>query len=159
MNIAQTETDLIRLWINSLSIDFKNSSETITLSDETLKTLLKQLIIFFISKDTTKGHSLKYIKKKEKNTLEIRVKRAGFNSILETFFYKKQINSNWTYLKFRDYRIKWNCAIHLNEDLNDSDNKKKPNKEKQNKEKQKSVKTPIIKKQFNKFSDYFEKEE
>lgn len=156
MSKADTETEVIRLWINSLQIDFKNSSETFKLPDDTLKTLLKQLIILYISKDTIKGHSIKYIKKNDKHTLEIKVNRTGFSSILETFFYKKQVNSNWTYLKFRDYHIKWNCIIHLNENKDDMNNiKKKTNK----KALKKSDDVPVIRKKFNKFTDYFEKED
>jgi hypothetical protein len=30
-------------------------------------------------------------------------------------FYKKQINSDWTYLKYLDYKIRWNITIHLHQ--------------------------------------------
>jgi vesicle coat complex subunit len=153
MNQARTDTnvDLIRLWISSLSIDFKKSSEIISLPEETLMNLLKQLIILHISKGSKKGYNIKSITKKEKKTLELRVNHPGFNSILETFFYKKKVNSSWTYLKFRGYHIKWAVSIHLIT----SDSKKSYDttvkKKTQNKE-------PITRKQFIKFSDYFEQE-
>lgn len=152
MNQAESDIDVIRLWINSLSIDFKKSSEMVSLSEETLKTLIKNLIVLHISKGVKKDYNIKMISKKDKKTLEIRVGHNGFSSILETFFYKKQVNSNWTYLKFRDYHIKWNCIIHLVTSESKKSYDIKVKRKVQNKE-------PSTKKQFTNFSDYFEKED
>jgi len=121
-NQAQSETDIIRTWINSLPVDFKKSPGLISLSEDTLTNLLQNLLNFFSSKSSLKsppksssirGNSVKYLKKGSKITLQVKAKKPGFESVLETYFYKKKVNSNWTYLQYRHYQIKWNVNIHL----------------------------------------------
>lgn len=151
MSQAKSEPDLIYSWINSLSVDFKKSPNSlIALSEDTLKNLLQNLITFFISKSTRKGYTLKLIEKNKKKTLEVKVNQPGFESILETYFYKKKVNSSWTYLKFRHYQIKWNVNIHFVTSRQKA-YYSKPKRKVQTTE-------PSQKKQLTKFSDYFDQE-
>lgn len=115
MNSVQSEIDIIHTWINSLGIDFKKSPILTTLPENTIINLLQNLIIFFSSnnKKPLRGKSITSLKKGNKITLQVKVNQPGFESILETYFYKKKINSNWTYLRYRHYKIKWNVNIHL----------------------------------------------
>ena len=91
----------------------------------------------------------KLISKNGKNTLQI------YNENIINFFIKKQLNSNWTYLKYNNndtnYEIRWNIIIYLYQ----KDNKSYETVYKKKIKKKEIENTKSKKLNFN---DFFDKE-
>jgi len=120
---------VIKKWIDELDLTknlIQNKSKIISLPIETLINLVDLLSKHFLEKSVSKKHFLeksvskkefleksnsKLISKNGKNTLQI------YNENIINFFIKKQLNSNWTYLKYENndtnYEIRWNVIIYL----------------------------------------------
>ena len=105
----QVEYSIIDLWIKSVSVSVslslqENKKDIIySLPLETLIDLINKL---YYNK-YKKLCKYKIITNNNKNTIQL------YRNDFIDFFYKKQINSNWTYLKYKDYNIRWNCVIYL----------------------------------------------
>ena len=162
---------IIEKWINELDLT-KNKSKIISLPIETLINLVDLLSKCFLEKSIGKKCFLeksigkkelcfleksnsKLISKNGKNTLQI------YNENIINFFIKKQLNSNWTYLKYNNddnnnnnnnnYEIRWNIIIYLYQ----KDNKSYETVYKKKIKKKEIEDTKIKKLNFN---DFFDKE-
>ena len=110
------ENLIITKWINELELKLQSTekiieNKLITLSIETLVNLVDLLSNEYgnqkeIKKKKQNSNS-KLITRMEKNVLQI------YNENIINFFIKKQLNSNWTYLKYKNYKIRWNIIIYL----------------------------------------------
>ena len=99
------QVDIIRNWLNSLQTK-PIPSKIVVLPIETLLDLLDHLSNNINIKNN-RGKNHKIIVSGEKTTIQVYQ-----NNVID-FFYKKQLNSNWTYIKYRDYQIKWKAVIYL----------------------------------------------
>jgi hypothetical protein len=146
------ENTIINQWINKLELELTEKvveNKLITLSIETLINLIDLLSNEYRnqkenSKINNKINS-KLITRLEKNVLQI------YNENIVNFFIKKQLNSNWTYLKYKNYKIRWNIIIYLYQKDTKSyiqEYKKKPKKKEIENNKPKILK----------FNDFFDKE-
>jgi hypothetical protein len=149
---------IIEKWIDELDLiknPIQNKLKIISLPIETLINLVDLLSQqCFFQKSISKKCFLeksnsKLISKNGKNTLQI------YNENIINFFIKKQLNSNWTYLKYNNndtnYEIRWNIIIYLYQ----KDNKSYETVYKK-KIKKKEIENTKLKK-LN-FSDFFDKE-
>jgi hypothetical protein len=96
---------LIKEWLIKLNIK-PISSKVISLNEYALYNLID---LYYTSKNI-KGKKYKTIKKNDKIIIQI------YNKKLLNLFYKKQVNSNWTYVKNNDmynYDIRFNITIYL----------------------------------------------
>ena len=154
------ENTIINQWINKLELELELTEKVvenklITLSIETLVNLIDLLSNEYGNqkeiknkKENSKINSKinsKLITRLEKNVLQI------YNENIVNFFIKKQLNSNWTYLKYKNYKIRWNIIIYLYQKDTKSyiqEYKKKPKKKEIENNKPKILK----------FNDFFDKE-
>jgi len=96
---------LIKEWLIKLNIT-PISSKVISLNEYALY----NLIDLYYTSENIKGKKYKTIKKNDKIIIQI------YNKKLLNLFYKKQVNSNWTYVKNNDmcnYDIRFNITIYL----------------------------------------------
>lgn len=143
---------IIEKWIDELNLiknPIKNKLKIISLPIETLINLVNLLSHqCFLKKSNSK-----LISKNGKNTLQI------YNENIINFFIKKQLNSNWTYLKYNNnnnnndtnYEIRWNVIIYLYQ----KDNKSYETIYKRKIKKKENENSKIKKLNFN---DFFDKE-
>jgi len=142
---------IIEKWIDELNLiknPIKNKLKIISLPIETLINLVNLLSQqCFLEKSNSK-----LISKNGKNTLQI------YNENIINFFIKKQLNSNWTYLKYNNnnnndtnYEIRWNVIIYLYQ----KDNKSYETIYKRKIKKKENENSKIKKLNFN---DFFDKE-
>ena len=149
------ENTIINQWINKLELELELElkltekvveNKLITLSIETLVNLIDLLSNEYGNQKEIKNKiNSKLITRLEKNVLQI------YNENIVNFFIKKQLNSNWTYLKYKNYKIRWNIIIYLYQKDNKSyiqEYKKKPKKKEIENNKPKILK----------FNDFFDKE-
>ncbi len=163
---------IIEKWIDDLDLiknPIQNKSKIISLPIETLINLVDVLSQqCFLEKSISKKCFLeksigkkelcfleksnsKLISKNGKNTLQI------YNENIINFFIKKQLNSNWTYLKYSNnnndtnYEIRWNIIIYLYQ----KDNKSYETIYKKKIKKKEIENTKLKKLNFN---DFFDKE-
>ncbi len=101
----QSEYSIIDLWIKSVSVSLQENEKDTTYSLP-LETLIDLINKLYYNK-YKKLCRYKIITNNNKNTIQL------YRNDFIDFFYKKQINSNWTYLKYKDYNIRWNCVIYL----------------------------------------------
>ena len=139
---------IIEKWIDELDLiknPIQNKLKIISLPIETLINLVDLLSQqCFLEKSNSK-----LISKNGKNTLQI------YNENIINFFIKKQLNSNWTYLKYNNndtnYEIRWNIIIYLYQ----KDNKSYETVYKKKIKKKEIENTKSKKLNFN---DFFDKE-
>ncbi len=93
---------LINEWLNKINIK-PISSKIVSLNEYALYNLID---LFYVSRNQ-KCKKYKVIKKNEKTFIEI------YDNDLLQLFYKKQVNSNWTYIKHSYYEIKFDITIYL----------------------------------------------
>ena len=153
---------IIEKWIDELDLiknPIQNKLKIISLPIETLINLVNLLSQqCFLEKSIGKKElcfleksNSKLISKNGKNTLQI------YNENIINFFIKKQLNSNWTYLKYNNnnndtnYEIRWNIIIYLYQ----KDNKSYETVYKRKIKKKEIEDTKIKKLNFN---DFFDKE-
>ena len=151
---------IIEKWIDELDLiknPIQNKSKIISLPIETLINLVDLLSQqCFLEKSISKKElcfleksNSKLISKNGKNTLQI------YNENIINFFIKKQLNSNWTYLKYNNndtnYEIRWNIIIYLYQ----KDNKSYETIYKKKIKKKEIENTKLKKLNFN---DFFDKE-
>lgn len=106
------ENLIINEWINKLKLELQLTekiveNKLITLSIETLVNLVDLLSNEYRNQKEKSKNNSKLITRMEKNVLQI------YNENIVNFFIKKQLNSNWTYLKYKNYKIRWNIIIYL----------------------------------------------
>ena len=144
------ENLIINEWINKLKLELQLTekiveNKLITLSIETLVNLVDLLSNEYRNQKEKSKNNSKLITRMEKNVLQI------YNENIVNFFIKKQLNSNWTYLKYKNYKIRWNIIIYLYQKDTKSyiqEYKKKPKKKEIENNKPKILK----------FNDFFDKE-
>ncbi len=101
----QSEYSIIDLWIKSVSVSLQENEKDTTYSLP-LETLIDLINKLYYNK-YKKLCKYKIITNNNKSTIQL------YRNDFIDFFYKKQINSNWTYLKYKDYNIRWNGVIYL----------------------------------------------
>ena len=149
------ENTIINQWINKLELELELElkltekvveNKLITLSIETLVNLIDLLSNEYGNQKEIKNKiNSKLITRLEKNVLQI------YNGNIVNFFIKKQLNSNWSYLKYKNYKIRWNIIIYLYQKDTKSyiqEYKKKPKKKEIENNKPKILK----------FNDFFDNE-
>lgn len=115
----ESETDIIRNWISRLPNKITPGKKISNLSLNSLESLIELYNSFSTSqnenqdKKSSKKKLTKIITQNGKNT--VIVYQNSLKPFLEKYFCKKQLNSNWTYLNYRDYNIRWNCDIYVYE--------------------------------------------
>ena len=147
------DNDIIKKWIDDLILIQKiTENKLVSLPVETLINLIDLLSNEYgnnISNNTSnnikKKINSKLISKKEKNILQI------YEEKITNFFIKKQLNSNWTYLKYKNYQIRWNIIIYFYE--KDTKSYEVEYKKKFKKKEIENNKPKILK-----FHDFFDKE-
>ena len=140
------ENTIINEWINKLELTEKIvENKLITLSIETLVNLVDLLSNEYRNQKEKSKNNSKLITRMEKNVLQI------YNKNIVNFFIKKQLNSNWTYLKYKNYKIRWNIIIYLYQ--KDTKSYIQEYKKKSKKKEIENNKPKILK-----FNDFFDKE-
>jgi hypothetical protein len=147
------ENTIINQWINKLELELELKltekvveNKLITLSIETLVNLIDLLSNEYGNQKEIKNKiNSKLITRLEKNVLQI------YNENIVNFFIKKQLNSNWTYLKYKNYKIRWNIIIYLYQ--KDTKSYIQEYKKKTKKKEIENNKPKILK-----FNDFFDKE-
>ena len=144
------ENLIINEWINKLKLELQLTekiveNKLITLSIETLVNLVDLLSNEYRNQKEKSKNNSKLITRMEKNVLQI------YNENIVNFFIKKQLNSNWTYLKYKNYKIRWNIIIYLYQ--KDTKSYIQEYKKKSKKKDIENNKPKILK-----FNDFFDKE-
>ena len=143
--MEHTEKKIIDLWLKQQQQIHPQAQLKTELPVETLIDLLDKLHY----NKCKKLSKAKIINNNTKQILQI------YTNDFSQYFYKKQINSNWTYLKYHgiEYDIKWNIVLYVYQCNNKSYNpKQKPMTKKNNKKIESSTK----KKSKCKVKDYFD---
>jgi len=104
--------DIIRKWLNTLQPK-PMPNKSVTLPIETLLDLIDNL-------SNNLNMNLNEKQKQNNNKKNHKIIESGEKTIIQIyqnnfldFFYKKQINSSWTYIRYREYQIKWKAVIYL----------------------------------------------
>lgn len=123
--MEKTETNnnnsdiLINKWLNKINIK-PISSKIVCLNEYALYNLVD---LFYESRNE-KCKKYKVIKKNEKTFLEI------YDNDLLDLFYKKKVNSDWTYVKHSYYEIRFDITIYLFQEKSYKIKRKSKNKSK-----------------------------
>ena len=171
-NILEDENiiGIIKKWLDKIiensdysSLSQKKAVNIIDLSTFTIIELLNLLNLYLYKNDNNINTNITTIINGNKTIIQVH------NPILLTLFYKKQLNSNWTYLqdtkkydyKYNSelYQLKCNLDIHLHQSKSKSyivSSKKKKVSSSQSKTKKSMNKNEQKNKQldFNQFFDY-----
>ena len=169
-NILEDENIIciIKKWLDKIiensdysSLSQKKAVNIIDLSTFTIIELLNLLNLYLYKNDNNINTNITTIINGNKTIIQVH------NPILLTLFYKKQLNSNWTYLydiknyKYNSelYQLKCNLDIHLHQSKSKSyivSSKKKKVSSSQSKTKKSMYKNEQKNKQldFNQFFDY-----
>jgi hypothetical protein len=97
--------DSIIKWINNNKI----STKLVSLEIDSLSELISS---FYTDKVISRNGKKFKIINKNQNKIYIEI----YDKEILDIFYKKQVNSNWTYLKYLDYQVRWNITIHLHQE-------------------------------------------
>ncbi len=104
---SEMDNSIIESWIKSLSEKEKEKY----IKKDIIYSLPLETLIDLINKlyynKFKKLHKYKLITNNDKITIQL------YRNDFIDLFHKKQINSNWTYLKYQSYNIRWNCVIYL----------------------------------------------
>lgn len=121
MEIHQNITNWITKIINDLNIDnqnIKRSKNIIDMPTNSILELLNIINLYFYKNDNNTNTNITMIVNNNKNHNKITVQ--VYNPQLLSFFQKKELNDNWTYLKSESdksesdkYQLRWKLDIHL----------------------------------------------
>lgn len=137
--------NLIKNWLAKINIKPISSEVVLSMNEFALYNLIE----FFYLFKNEKCKKYKVIKKNEKQFLEV------YDNDLLQLFYKKKINSDWTYIRNSYYEIRFNITIYLFQEKSYKTKRKSKSKSKSNNSDDNNKSKNIKTKKTN-LSDFFD---